>query len=419
MSGGPLQKTAVVACSRMLKTRCCIVGGGPAGMMLGVLLARAGVDVTVLEKHGDFLRDFRGDTIHPSTLELMRELGYLDDFLRLPHQRLERMGVRLGDAYWPLVDCTHLPTRCPFVALMPQWDFLDFLAEKGRAYPGFHLHLNAKVTDLIAEDGRVVGVRAETPQGPLEVRSDLVVGADGRHSTVRAASELEVEEASAPMDVLWMRISREESDDEQTLGRVIPRHVLIMINRKTYWQCAFLVPKATFEAVKGKGLPEFRATLLKLAPFLRDRVNELQGWDQIRLLTVTVDRLKSWHRPGLLCIGDSAHAMSPIGGVGINLAIQDAVAAANLLADHLLGSAPIPESLLAKVQRRRMFPTWATQRMQIFVQEHVIRRVLGSDAPVTAPRVFRLLKAIPWLQRLPARIIGIGFRPEHVQTKAG
>jgi len=385
-------------------------------MILGLLLARAGVDVTVLEKHGDFLRDFRGDTIHPSTLELMRELGFLDDFLRLPHQQLTRIGAQIGDNYWPMVDCTHLPTTCKFVALMPQWDFLDFILEKARAYPGFHLHMNTKATDLITEGVRVVGVRAETPQGTEEVRADLVVGADGRHSTVRAKSELELEDASVPMDVLWMRISREEGDDEQTLGRVIPRHFLIMINRKSYWQCAFLIAKETFESVKERGLPEFRATLLKLAPFLRDRVNELQDWEQVRLLTVTVDRLKCWHRPGLLCIGDSAHAMSPVGGVGINLAIQDAVAAANLLTDSLRGAEAIPESLLKKVQQRRMFPTRATQKMQIFIQDHVIRPVLDSDAPVQAPRALRILKAIPFLRRFPARLVGIGFRPEHVRS---
>lgn len=336
-------------------------------MMLGLLLARAGIEVAVLEKHGDFLRDFRGDTIHPSTLELMQELGILDDFLRLPHQRITQIGAQIGGDYWPVADFSHLPTTCKFVVLMPQWDFLDFISEKARSYPNFQLHLNTKATDLIIERGRVVGVISEMSQGALEVRADLVIGADGRHSTVRAKSELELENASAPMDVLWMRISRNDGDDEQTLGRVIPRHFLIMINRKTYWQCAFLVPKGTFETVKVRGLPEFRAMLLKLAPFLKDRVEELKDWDQVRLLTVTVDRLKCWHRPGLLCIGDSAHAMSPIGGVGINLAIQDAVATANILADPLYGSGAIPESMLEKVQRRRMFPTRATQRMQIFI----------------------------------------------------
>jgi len=401
----------------MIKTRCCIVGGGPAGMMLGLLLARAGVDVVVLEKHGDFLRDFRGDTIHPSTLDLMHELGMLDEFLRVPHEQVFRIGAQIGDDFWPMADFTHLPTICKYIALMPQWDFLDFISEKARAYPGFHLHMNTNATELITERDRVVGVRVETEQGAEEFRADLVIGADGRHSTVRARSELELEESSVPMDVLWTKISRKESDGEQTLGHLIPRHVLIMINRKTYWQCAFLIPKGQFEETKKQGLPEFRATLVKLEPFLRDRVEELKSWDQIRLLTVTVDRLKCWHRPGLLCIGDSAHAMSPVGGVGINLAIQDAVAAANILSEALRGGDAIPESLLEKVQRRRMFPTRATQRMQVFAHERVIRPVLHSDRPVSAPFMLRLFKAIPLLQRIPARIVGLGFRPEHIHTR--
>ena len=399
----------------MIKTRCCIVGGGPAGMMLGLLLARAGVEVAVLEKHGDFLRDFRGDTIHPSTLELMKELGLLEEFLRVPHDQVLRIGVQIGGQFWPMADFTHLPTACKYIALMPQWDFLDFIADKGKDYPGFHLHMNTKATELITEGERVVGVRAETPNGTEEFRAGLVIGADGRHSTVRAQSELELEDTAAPMDVLWMRISRKEGDDEQTLGRIIPRHVLIMLNRRTYWQCAFLIPKGQFEETKKHGLDDFRAILVKCAPFLHDRIDELKDWDQIKLLTVTVDRLKRWHRPGLLCIGDSAHAMSPVGGVGINLAIQDAVATANLLTDALRGTDAIPESLLEKVQQRRMFPTRATQRMQVFAHEHVIRPVLQSDAPVKPAFMVRLFKAIPFLQRIPARVVGLGFRPEHIR----
>jgi 2-polyprenyl-6-methoxyphenol hydroxylase-like FAD-dependent oxidoreductase len=399
----------------MIKSRCCIVGGGPAGMMLGLLLARAGVDVAVLEKHGDFLRDFRGDTIHPSTLQLMHELGFLDEFLKQPHDLVEKIGAQIGDEFWPIADFTHLPTTCKYIALMPQWDFLDFIAAKARAYPSFHLHMNTKATDLIVEGDRVVGVRAETQQGLEEFRADLVIGADGRHSTVRASSHLELEDTSAPMDVLWMRISRKDGDDEQTLGRIVPRHVLIMINRRTYWQCAFLIPKGQFEEIKKRGLDEFRATLVKCAPFLRDRLQELKDWDQIKLLTVTVDRLKCWHRPGLLCIGDSAHAMSPVGGVGINLAIQDAVATANLLTSALKGTGPIPESLLAQVQERRLFPTRMTQRMQVLAHENVIRPALNNDNPVQAPFALRLLKAVPMLQRIPARVVGLGFRPEHIK----
>jgi 2-polyprenyl-6-methoxyphenol hydroxylase-like FAD-dependent oxidoreductase len=383
-------------------------------MMLGLLLARAGVDVAVLEKHGDFLRDFRGDTIHPSTLELMRELGLLDELLGKAHQQVTHIGIQIGDDFWPVADFTHLPTTCKYVALMPQWDFLDFLVEKARVYSSFHLHMETKVTELVKEGNRVVGVYAETKQGVEEFRTDLIVGADGRHSTVRAESELELENSSAPMDVLWMRVSRKESDSEQTLGHIIPRHVLIMINRKDYWQCAFIIPKGSFEATKQKGLTAFRETLVKLAPFLRDRIEEIKEWDQIKLLTVTIDRLKCWHRPGLLCIGDSAHAMSPVGGVGINLAIQDAVAAANLLSDILRGTESVPEFLLEKVQLRRMFPTRATQRLQIFAQENVIRPALENDKPIKVPLVLRIFKAIPPLQRIPARLIGVGFRAEHI-----
>jgi 2-polyprenyl-6-methoxyphenol hydroxylase-like FAD-dependent oxidoreductase len=400
----------------MIKTRCCIVGGGPAGMMLGLLLARAGVEVAVLEKHGDFLRDFRGDTVHPSTLELMHELGFLDDFLALKPDVVKSIGIEIGDEFWPMADFTHLPTKCKYIALMPQWDFLDFLAAKAKRYPGFHLYLNTKVTGLIVENGQVVGVRAETQTGPEEFRADLVVGADGRHSTVRAESHLEMEDTSVPMDVLWMRISRKETDGEQTLGRIIPRHVLIMLNRRDYWQCAFLIPKGQFEGMKKRGLDDFRATLVKLAPFLKDRVTELKDWDQIKLLTVVVDRMKCWHRPGLLCIGDSAHAMSPVGGIGINLAVQDAVATANILAETLRGTGPVPEEMLTRVQERRTFPTRMTQRMQVFAHERVIRPALNNDQPVRPAFMLKLFKAIPFLQRIPARIVGLGFQPEHIRT---
>ncbi len=401
----------------MIKTRCCIVGGGPAGMMLGLLLARKGVDVAVLEKHGDFLRDFRGDTVHPSTLELMHELGYLDDFLALKPDVVKSIGVEIGDEFWPMADFTHLPTKCKYIALMPQWDFLDFLAAKAKRYPGFHLHMNTKATELIVEKGTVVGVRAETSTATEEFRADLVVGADGRHSTIRANSHLEMEDTSVPMDVLWMRISRKPGDGEQTLGRIIPRHVLIMLNRREYWQCAFLIPKGQFEETKKRGLDEFRATLVKLAPFLQDRVAELKDWDQIKLLTVVVDRLKCWHRRGLLCIGDSAHAMSPVGGVGINLAIQDAVATANILGEKLRGTGEIPEEMLTRVQERRTFPARATQRMQVFAHEHVIRPALNNDKPVKPAFMVRMFKKFPVLQRIPARIVGLGFRPEHIREK--
>src|SRR3954447_7993818 len=317
---------------RRIETTCCVTGGGPAGMVLGFLLARAGVEVVVLEKHGDFLRDFRGDTIHPSTLEIMNELGILDEFLKRPHQEAKQLTGVIGDEEIPVADFSHLPTRCKFIAFMPQWDFLDFIAEHARGYPAFHLHMRAEVTDLIEEDGKFVGVRADTPEGPLEVRADLTIGADGRHSTVRERAGLEVDDQGAPIDVLWMRLSHQPGDPDQPLGRFDSGRIFIMLYRGDYWQCGFVIPKGGYDTIRQRGLEAFREDIATIAPFLRGRVRELDDWEKIRLLTVTVDRLRQWYRPGLLCIGDSAHAMSPVGGVGINLAIQDAVAAANLLA---------------------------------------------------------------------------------------
>ncbi len=314
-----------------LTTRCCIVGGGPAGMMLGFLLARGGVDVVVLEKHADFLRDFRGDTIHPSTLEVMAELGLLDEFLRLPHQRAHTLGGAFGRAQFTFVDFSHLPTRCKFIAMMPQWDFLNFLASHGKRYPGFDLRMQAAAVDLIEEAGRIAGVRATTPDGPLDIRADLVVGCDGRHSTVRERAALKVDDLGAPMDVLWFRLPRLPSDPDQSMGRFEAGRIFVLIDRGDYWQCAYVIPKGTMDDVRRAGLEAFRAGLAQSVPMFADRVGTLQDWDQIKLLTVAVDRLATWHRPGLLCIGDAAHAMSPIGGVGINLAVQDAVAAANIL----------------------------------------------------------------------------------------
>lgn len=392
------------------------MGGGPAGMTLGLLLARAGIHVTVLEKHADFLRDFRGDTIHPSTLELMNELGLLNDLLRMPHQRVNRIGLQIGSEAWPIADFSHVSASCKFIAFMPQWDFLEFLSDWAMSYPAFHLRMKTKATDLIIEDERIVGVRTETEQGPGEIRARLVIGADGRHSTIREKSQLKLEESSVPMDVLWLRISRKEGDDDQTLGRIIPRHFMFMINRGDYWQCAFLIPKGTFDSMKKEGLERFHKQLRALAPFLGERVREIDTWEKAKLLTVTIDRLKCWHRPGLLCIGDSAHAMSPIGGVGINLAIQDAVATANILTSALQRQAAIPEALLEQVQLRRMFPTRVTQRMQVFMQENIIRPVLDSDNPVHVPIYLRALKTLPWLQRYPARFVGMGVRPEHIQS---
>lgn len=384
-------------------------------MMLGLLLARAGVDTVVLEKHADFLRDFRGDTIHPSTLELMHELGILDDLLKQPHQEVRALGGQIGNNFVQLADFSHLPTRCKFVALMPQWDFLNFLARYAGRYSGFHLKMQAEVTDLVEEGGQIVGVRAIVPDGPLEVRADLIVGADGRHSIVREKAGLLVEELGAPMDVLWFRISRRARDGEQTLGRIIAGKMMVMINREDYWQCAYLIRKGDFERIQQAGLASFRSDLVTVVPFLRDRINELESWSQIKLLTVKVDRLRQWYRPGLLCIGDAAHAMSPIGGVGINLAIQDAVAAANILAAPL-ARGRVSIAALQRVQKRRELPTRITQRVQVFIQDRLIRRILGSNDQIPLPWPMRLIRRWPFLQRIPARLIGIGFRPEHINA---
>jgi 2-polyprenyl-6-methoxyphenol hydroxylase-like FAD-dependent oxidoreductase len=398
-----------------LQTRCCIVGGGPAGMMLGFLLARMGVDAVVLEKHADFLRDFRGDTIHPSTLEVMYELGLLDDFLKRPHQEVRHLAGQIGNETVAIGDFTHLPTHCKFLGLMPQWDFLNFIAEQARHYPSFHLRMEAEVTQIVEKAGKVVGVTAKTPEGELEVLADLTVGADGRHSVVRERAGFSVVNLGAPMDVLWMRMSRHPTDPAQTFGRFDSGRILVFLNREDYWQTAYVIPKGKADELRQQGLPEFRQELVRLAPFLQDRVDELRDWDDIKLLTVAVDRLSRWCRPGLLCIGDAAHAMSPIGGVGINLAIQDAVATANILGGRLRQGIVSLGDLQA-VQRRRTFPTRATQRMQLIVQNNVIRRVLGTTKPLTPPWPIKLLGRWKFLQRIPARVIGMGFRPEHVQT---
>ncbi len=398
-----------------LETNCCIAGGGPAGMMLGFLLARAGVDVIVLEKHADFLRDFRGDTIHPSTLELMYELGLLDDFLKRPHQEVREIAAQIGSRTVKIGDLTHLPTHCKFLALMPQWDFLNFIAEHGKHYPGFQIRMRTEAIDLIEQSGCVAGVRAKAPDGVIEIRASLTVGADGRQSIVRERAGLQVMDLGAPMDVFWMRISRRPDDAGHTFGHVEPGRMLVLINREEYWQCAYLIPKGTAEEVRKNGIGQFREEIAKLEPLLRDRVGELRDWNDVSLLTVKVDRLKRWWRPGLLCIGDAAHAMSPVGGVGINLAIQDAVAAANILAAKLAAGA-VSEKDLQAIQQRREFPTRATQKLQLAIQNAVIERVLSSAHPLTIPWPIKLMQRLPRLLGLTARIVGMGFRPEHVRT---
>jgi 2-polyprenyl-6-methoxyphenol hydroxylase-like FAD-dependent oxidoreductase len=401
---------------KKISTTVCIVGGGPCGVMLGVLLARAGVDVAVLEKYGDFFRDFRGDTVHPSTLELLYELGWLDDFLALPHNEFETASATIAGETVKIADLSHLPTHCKFVALMPQWDFLNFLAERGRKYPTFHLMMKTEGVALIENDGRVTGVRATSPDGEIEIAAKLVVGADGRHSKVRDLAGFAVEDLGAPMDILWMRIPKDPSDPTRQLGWVRTGHMVILLDRGDYWQCAYLIAKGSFEQLKAKGLGELQRAIAETVPPLADRVAELDDWSKIAMLDVRVDRLERWHRPGLLCIGDAAHAMSPIGGIGINLAIQDAVATANTLAAALAARKAPTDIEVHRIQERRMFPTKVTQAFQTFVQNRAIDPLIHGVPVESPPLAARLIDEFPLLRRLPARLIGIGVRPEHVRT---
>ena len=384
--------------------------------MLGYVLARGGIDVAVLERHADFFRDFRGDTIHSSTLDTLAELGLLDEFLReVPHTELDHFQIRIGSQLVPGPDFSRLPTRCKFIALTPQWDFLNFLADKAKRFSGFHLLMQTDFKDLIYDAGRVSGVIATTPEGALTIQSDLVVGCDGRHSTVRQKAGLESINLSAPIDVLWMRISRVPDDPDQVLGVLGDDKGMVMLNRTAYWQCAFLIAKGGLDAVRHRGIAAFRNDVSALAPFLRERVNELQAWDNIKLLSVKVDRLKRWFRPGLLCIGDAAHAMSPVGGVGVNLAIQDAIATANTLYRPLHDRC-VKLTDLESVQRRRESPTKDTQAFQVFIGKNLVSILRNGQGLRRMRPVIFVLRNLPFARRLAARAVGLGFRPEHVAT---
>jgi len=397
--------------------QCCIAGGGPAGMMLGFLLARAGVRTVVLEKHGDFLRDFRGDTVHPSTLRIIDELGLLDAFLERPHRKLEVVGGWFGDEHVQLGDFRGLPARYAFIAMVPQWEFLDFIADHAKALPTFTLRMRAEATGLLEEGGRVVGVRGRGDCGEFAVRADCTVACDGRHSTLRAAAGLAVDDLGAPIDVLWFRVARDAAETDTSLARIVPGHFVVTIDRGDYWQCAFVIAKGGADALRARPVAEFRAQVAAAAPILAAHVDaDVRSWDDVKLLTVVVDRLKQWSKPGLLCIGDAAHAMSPVGGVGINLAVQDAVATANLLAAKLR-SGTVGDGDLDAVRRRRLWPTKATQAAQLAIQNNVLVPVMSrADPTLEVPLPMRIVTAVPALQRVFARLLGMGVRPEHVRT---
>jgi 2-polyprenyl-6-methoxyphenol hydroxylase-like FAD-dependent oxidoreductase len=398
------------------KVQCCVVGGGPAGMMLGYLLARAGVETAVLEKHKDFLRDFRGDTVHPSTTQVMQDLGLLDEFLKLPHQNVAQMKAVFGEKEVTIADFTNLKTPCPYIAFMPQWDFLNFLAAKGKLLPKFHLLMEAEVTDLLKQSGRVVGVRATTSQGPIEMRADLVVGADGRHSMVSTSAGLKLEDLNAAIDVFWFRLGRAAKGMEGVAMHANRGRFIFTINRGDYFQCAYVLQKGAADGVRARGLDAFRADVLIAAPELAESIGDLRSWDDVKLLNGSVARLLKWNAPGVLCIGDAAHTMSPVGGVGINLAVQDAVATANLLAAKLR-TGSLTDSDVDQVQARRLWPAKVVQAFQGMVQRRVLFPVVSGETPQTKlPMMLRFMSSSKWAQGLAAKFIGLGVRQERVRT---
>jgi 2-polyprenyl-6-methoxyphenol hydroxylase-like FAD-dependent oxidoreductase len=399
---------------RALAVQCCVVGGGPAGMMLGYLLGRSGIRTVVLERHADFFRDFRGDTVHPSTMQVMLELGLLDDFLKIPHQQLTQMQGMFGSTPVQIADLSRLNTACPFIALMPQWDFLNFLDTKGARFPGLQVLKSTEATELVRNGARITGIVAATPQGPLHISADLTVACDGRHSILREQAGLKIEDIGAPIDVLWFRVGKCKTDSDGIFARLHRGQMMVTIDRDDYWQCAYVIAKGKIDDIKAREIDAFRENVISLVPILRDHIDDVKSWDDVKLLTVRIDRLTQWALPGLLCIGDAAHAMSPVGGVGVNLAVQDAVAAANILFDKFVAGGPSIEDLEG-VQKRRSFPTRMTQTMQTVVQDRIINRALSGE-DLKPPLAVRVINALPWLQGLTARLLGIGVRPEHVHS---